>query len=69
MTSAADKIGIAHERIVNVLEYSGNNSAGTIPLALAAAVDDGRIAPGDLLLMSGFGAGMTWASVVLRWQP
>ena len=69
MTSAADKIGISHERIVNVLEYSGNNSAGTIPLALAAAVDDGRIAAGDLLLMSGFGAGMTWASVVVRWQP
>lgn len=69
MQSAADKLGIDHERIVNVLEYTGNNSAGTIPLALDAAVRDKRIAPGDLLLMSGFGAGMTWASVVLRWQP
>ena len=69
MNSAADKIGIAHERIVNVLTYTGNNSAGTIPLGLAAAADDGRLKPGDLLLLSGFGAGMTWASVVLRWQP
>ena len=69
MTSAADKIGIPHERIVNVLSYTGNNSAGTIPLGLATAADDGRIQPGDLLLLSGFGAGMTWASVVVRWQP
>ncbi len=69
MNSAADKIGIPRERIVNVLSYTGNNSAGTIPLGLATAADDGRIQPGDLLLLSGFGAGMTWASVVVRWQP
>jgi 3-oxoacyl-[acyl-carrier-protein] synthase III len=69
MQSAADKLEIAHERIVNVLPFTGNTSAGTIPIALATAVDDGRIAPGDLLLLSGFGAGMTWASMVLRWQP
>ena len=69
MNSASDKIGIARERIVNVLTYTGNNSAGTIPLGLAAAADDGRLKSGDLLLLSGFGAGMTWASVVLRWEP
>ncbi len=69
MHSAADKVGIPHDRIVNVLSYSGNNSAGTIPLGLATAANDGRLKPGDLLLLSGFGAGMTWASVVLRWQP
>ncbi len=69
MQSAADKVGIPHDRIVNVLSYSGNNSAGTIPLGLATAANDGRLKPGDLLLLSGFGAGMTWASVVLRWQP
>jgi 3-oxoacyl-[acyl-carrier-protein] synthase-3 len=69
MHSAADKLSIPHDRIVNVLSYSGNNSAGTIPLGLATAANDGRLKPGDLLLLSGFGAGMTWASVVLRWQP
>ena len=69
MHSAADKIGISHDRIVNVLTYTGNNSAGTIPIALTAAADDGRLQPGDLVLLSGFGAGMTWASVVVRWQP
>jgi 3-oxoacyl-[acyl-carrier-protein] synthase-3 len=69
MQSAAEKLGLEFDQIVNVLTYTGNNSAGTIPIALSAAVDDGRIAPGDLILMSGFGAGMTWASMIVRWQP
>ena len=59
----------AKEKIFLSLSYSGNNSAGTIPLGLATAANDGRLKPGDLLLLSGFGAGMTWARVVLRWQP
>ena len=67
--SAPDKLGIDRERSINVLRYTGNTSAASIPLALAAAAEDGRFAPGDLLLLSGFGAGMTWASAVIRWQP
>lgn len=67
--SAADKLGIPMERAIEVLSYTGNTSAASIPLALAAAADEGRFEPGDLLLLSGFGAGMTWASAVLRWQP
>jgi 3-oxoacyl-[acyl-carrier-protein] synthase III len=67
--SAAEKLGIPDERTVSVLHYTGNTSAGSIPLALVDALDDGRIQPGDLLLLSGFGAGMTWASAVLRWRP
>jgi 3-oxoacyl-[acyl-carrier-protein] synthase-3 len=69
INSAAEKLGIDPARAVNVLSYTGNTSAASIPLALAAAADDGRLHPGDLLLMSGFGAGMTWASAVMRWQP
>jgi 3-oxoacyl-[acyl-carrier-protein] synthase-3 len=67
--SAADKLGIDRSRAISVLQYTGNTSAASVPLALTAAADDGRIQPGDLLLMSGFGAGMTWASAVVRWQP
>jgi 3-oxoacyl-[acyl-carrier-protein] synthase-3 len=67
--SAADKLGLDREHSVNVLTHTGNTSAASIPLALTAAADDGRFQPGDLLLMSGFGAGMTWASAVVRWQP
>jgi 3-oxoacyl-[acyl-carrier-protein] synthase-3 len=67
--SAADKLGIPMDRAVEVLSYTGNTSAASIPLALHAAAEDGRLQPGDLLLMSGFGAGMTWSSAVVRWQP
>ena len=45
----------------------GNTSAASIPLALAEATEQGRITDGDLILLSGFGAGMTWASALLRW--
>ena len=65
--SAATRLGIDQDRtIVNIDRY-GNTSAASIPLALAEAADDGRLRDGDLVLMSGFGAGMTWASALLRW--
>jgi 3-oxoacyl-[acyl-carrier-protein] synthase-3 len=64
---AAEHLGIAEERtMVNVDRY-GNTSAASIPLALAEAADASRLHDGDLVLLSGFGAGMTWASAVLRW--
>jgi 3-oxoacyl-[acyl-carrier-protein] synthase III len=65
--SAANRLGIAKERtIVNIDRY-GNTSAASIPLALAEAADDGQLGEGDLVLLSGFGAGMTWGSALLRW--
>ncbi|HEY4402961.1 MAG TPA: beta-ketoacyl-ACP synthase III [Acidimicrobiia bacterium] len=65
--SASSRLGIPAERtIVNIDRY-GNTSAASIPLALAEAADDGRLRDGDLVLMSGFGAGMTWASALLQW--
>jgi 3-oxoacyl-[acyl-carrier-protein] synthase-3 len=65
--SAASRLGIGGDRtIVNIDRY-GNTSAASIPLALAEAADDGRLHDGDLVLMSGFGAGMTWGSALLRW--
>jgi 3-oxoacyl-[acyl-carrier-protein] synthase-3 len=67
ITAAANRLGIPPERsLVNIDRY-GNTSAASIPVALAEAADDGRIGDGDLVLMSGFGAGMTWASVIQRW--
>jgi 3-oxoacyl-[acyl-carrier-protein] synthase-3 len=50
----------------NISEH-GNTSAASIPLALAEAAEDGRLRPGDLVLLSGFGAGMTWGSALIRW--
>jgi 3-oxoacyl-[acyl-carrier-protein] synthase-3 len=67
VTASASRLKIPPERcIVNIDRY-GNTSAASIPLALAEAADDGRLQDGDLLLLSGFGAGMTWSSTVLRW--
>ena len=51
---------------MNIAHY-GNTSAASIPLALGEAANDGRLQPGDLVLVSGFGAGMSWASALLRW--
>jgi 3-oxoacyl-[acyl-carrier-protein] synthase-3 len=67
ISMAADRLGIPAERtVVNVDRY-GNTSAASVPLALAEAADDGRLADGDVVLLSGFGAGMAWATALLRW--
>lgn len=65
--SAAGRLGIADERVIMNIEQYGNTSSASIPLALFEAVDNGRVRDGDLILLSGFGAGMTWASAVVRW--
>jgi 3-oxoacyl-[acyl-carrier-protein] synthase-3 len=65
--SAASRLGIGGDRTIVNIDHYGNTSAASIPLALAEAADDGRLKDGDLVLMSGFGAGMTWASALLRW--
>ena len=66
--SACHKLGINQERASIVIDRFGNTSSASIPLALVDAIDAGRIAAGDILLLTGFGAGMTWASAVLRWS-
>jgi 3-oxoacyl-[acyl-carrier-protein] synthase III len=65
--AACDRLGVSMDRTAVVIERTGNTSAASIPLALVDALDRGKIAPGDLVLLVGFGAGMTAASAVLRW--
>ena len=65
--AAANRLGFEPERTLVNIERYGNTSAASIPLALFEAVDDGRVRDGDLVLCSGFGAGMTWASALIRW--
>ena len=52
--------------MLTVQKY-GNMSAATVPVALVEALDEGRVKPGSLLLMTGFGGGLTWASLLVRW--
>ncbi|MCB0874392.1 MAG: ketoacyl-ACP synthase III, partial [Thermoleophilia bacterium] len=66
---AVKRLGIAEERVFNNLERYGNTSAASIPLALSEAVDAGRLSAGDLVLLVGFGAGLTWASCLVRYEP
>jgi 3-oxoacyl-[acyl-carrier-protein] synthase-3 len=64
---AAGKLGIPEEKtVVNVDRY-GNTSSGSIPLALADAKVDGRLREGELVLMTGMGAGLTWGSALIEW--
>ena len=65
--AAANRLGIDGEHTIVNIDRFGNTSAASIPLALTEAADAGRLADGDLILMSGFGAGMSWGSAVLRW--
>jgi len=66
--AACDRLGIDRERAAIVLHKTGNTSSASIPLALVDAIDKGRVEDGNLVLLTGFGAGMTWGSVLLRWQ-
>ena len=65
--AACERLGIPADRTAVVIDRTGNTSSASIPLALADALDHDRLRPGDLVLLVGFGAGMTAASAVLRW--
>jgi 3-oxoacyl-[acyl-carrier-protein] synthase-3 len=67
MDHAAQKLGIPRERMVVNVDRYGNTSSGSIPLALAEAQRDGRLKKGDLVLMTGMGAGLTWGSGLMEW--
>jgi 3-oxoacyl-[acyl-carrier-protein] synthase-3 len=65
--ASAKRLGIPLDRwVINLQEY-GNTSAGSIPLAFGEALEQGRIHAGDLVVLVGFGGGLTWGAVALRW--
>jgi 3-oxoacyl-[acyl-carrier-protein] synthase-3 len=66
--AACRQLGFPMERTAVVLQETGNTSSASIPLALFDAADKGRIKDGDIVLMVGFGAGMTAASAVVEWR-
>jgi len=67
INAAVDVLHISRSRVFNNLERYGNTSAGSIPLVLDEAVQEDRIHRGDLLLLSGFGAGLAWGTAIVRW--
>ncbi len=67
ISAACQRLGIPEEKAVVVIDRYGNTSSASIPLALADALDTDRLQPGQHVLLTGFGGGMTWASAVLKW--
>jgi 3-oxoacyl-[acyl-carrier-protein] synthase-3 len=65
--AACSRLGIPTDKVASVLHSTGNTSSASIPLALVDALEGGRIAADDIVLLVGFGAGMSWGSAVLRW--
>ena len=65
--ASAKKLHIAPQKVVLTVDKHGNTSAASIPLALAAAADDGRIKKNDLVMLEAMGGGFTWGSALLRW--
>ena len=61
------KLGLAPERVVVTIERHANTSAASVPLALSEAATDGRIQPGQLVLLEAMGGGLTWGAALVRW--
>ncbi len=68
ITATADRLGMPRERVIINIEKYGNTSAGTIPLAMETAVEEGKLHKGDLVLMAAVGAGFSVGAVLLRWE-
>ena len=66
--STAHRLGLRDDRVIINIDRYGNTTAGTIPLAMNTAIDDGRLKKGDLVLLAAVGAGFTVGTVLLRWE-
>ncbi|MCX8028234.1 MAG: ketoacyl-ACP synthase III [Thermodesulfovibrionales bacterium] len=67
ISAVAERLGISEDKIMMNIEKYGNTSAASVPIALDEAVRSGRIKPKDYILLEAFGAGLTWASALIRW--
>lgn len=67
LKAVAERLGLPLEKIMLNLDRYGNTSAASIPIALDEAVRQGRIKDGSLVMLGAFGAGLTWASALIRW--
>jgi len=67
ITATADRLGLSAERVIINIDRYGNTTAGTIPLAMNTAIEEGRLKKGDLVLLASVGAGFTVGATLLRW--
>ena len=66
--AAAERCNISKEKVLINIDRYGNTTAGTIPIGLNEAVEDGQIKNGDTVLLAAFGAGFTWGSILIKWE-
>ena len=66
LNATAKRLGLPPDRVIATVDLHGNTSAASVPLALDVAVRDGRVRPGDNVLLQGVGGGFTWGAVLLR---
>jgi 3-oxoacyl-[acyl-carrier-protein] synthase III len=66
LSAVAERLGLEEHKVVSTVAEHGNTSAASVPLALAAATEDGRIKQGDLVLIEAIGGGLTWGSALIR---
>jgi 3-oxoacyl-[acyl-carrier-protein] synthase-3 len=67
ITAVAERLGFSSDRVMVNLQKYGNTSSGTIPIALCEASEEGRLEPGDNVLMVAFGGGLVWGATVMEW--
>lgn len=67
MEASRERLGIPEEKVIKTIQKYGNTSSSTIPLALTDALENGIVKDGDLIVMVGFGGGLTWGALTLRW--
>ncbi len=66
LSAVAERLGLEEHKVVSTVAEHGNTSAASVPLAMAAAIEDGRIKPGDLVLIEAIGGGLAWGSALIR---
>src|SRR5699024_576936 len=67
MNAARERLGISEEKMATTIKKYGNNSSASIPMALSESVKSGKIKDNDLVVLVGFGGGLTWGAVAMRW--
>ena len=65
--ATANKMKIPADRVMSNIKHMANTTAGTVPIALSEAFDEGRLQPGNLVQLTAVGGGLTWGSALLRW--
>lgn len=68
LNAVADKLSINSNKLLSNLHKYGNTSAASIPLALDEAIEEGKILKNDTIIISGFGAGLTWGTIIIQWK-